>query len=100
MLPHRDRWVRLWVVMASLALLVGAGLFANGTSVGAATDYGQASQSTNSSYQPAQKESSKGTTPFDCSRIQRLGLDKQMNFHASEIVASCLERVMNSTIKN
>src|SRR6266487_2896551 len=86
-LSQRDKRTRLWLVLAALALLVGAGLTTTGTSAGVVISGAQASQAGDSAAQPSQKDGSK-TAPFNCSQIKQLGIDKQMNFHASQLLAS------------
>ncbi len=72
-------------IVAVSALLLAIGIFANTVSAGipmnAPADKGGASAA---QPQPAGKEK-----PFDCSRMKEMGIDKQMNFHANEIMAAC-----------
>jgi hypothetical protein len=70
-----------------LGLLLAVGLVSGGASarvVAGLPGVTGAPAAVSSAAQPAAKDQ-----PFDCSRIKEMGLDKQMNLRAAEILAQC-----------
>src|SRR5438552_15163730 len=70
----------------SLALVLSVILSSSGAQAGLSARIVAAP---GASTQSAQSAGTQREQPFDCARIQQLGIDKQMNFHASEILAAC-----------
>src|SRR5438105_4802261 len=68
-----------WILAA--LLLAGIGLTAS--SAFASLPAALPSSSANSLTAPGPQ------TPFDCSQIEKLGIDRQMNAHADQIMAQC-----------
>jgi len=77
-------WAALTGFIAAFVLLVSAsGVFA-GAPTSPITGSTSGSQTTAQSAPQSAPQS-----PFDCSMLSTLGIDKQMNFHAMEIIAAC-----------
>src|SRR5205823_14007712 len=76
-----------WKILPALALVLG--MLAGINSVFAGMPVG--SSVGNSPAAPAQSGSNAGgpSTPFDCSQLSALGVDKQLNFHAAQTLAGC-----------
>ncbi len=66
-------------IIPMLALLLGLALSAGGAFAGVPAT---------SPLKPAAEPQVK-TAPFNCARMKEMGIEKQMNFHASEILAAC-----------
>src|SRR5439155_3448474 len=74
----------LWLALAMLLIVFGAGATANGAFAGMVTSL-PTNLPTGSAAAPAAQKAA----PVTCADIERLGLDKQMNQHAAELVAGC-----------
>src|SRR5438105_2025809 len=74
------------ILVFSLALMLAVGFSSGGASasVVAALPGGLAAGSPLPAAQSASPDQ-----PFDCSRIRELGIDRQMNLHADQILAAC-----------
>src|SRR5436190_8088736 len=80
---------RVWLVVTMLVLTFSAMVSANGAFAGVKTGNVPAGAGSSANPPPQSAQKPGPTTPFDCSMISRLGLDKQLNFHAAELLAGC-----------
>src|SRR5437016_9246043 len=74
-------------IVAVSALLLAIGIFANSVSAGIVTNLPAKQPSAPAS--AAQPQPAGEEQPFNCADIKKYGIDKQMNFHAMEILAAC-----------
>src|SRR5438552_17182878 len=76
---------RTWLTLAAalFAVLALAGI---GTAAWASVAGGNTGGSTLAS---VPEQSKTQDQPFDCSKIEQYGIDKQMNIHAGQILAQC-----------
>ncbi len=75
--------IRLLVAFSMLVVALGIGLSATGT-------FSRAEAAAVSQPSAALQSNTTGpTTPFDCSQISALGIDRQMNMHAAQLLAEC-----------
>src|SRR4051812_30715988 len=84
----REGRIRLFVALVLLTMALGVGISANSALAGVPASSLGAGNS-NTAQSGGSGQSVKPTTPFDCSQIAALGLDKQMNIRAAELLASC-----------